>query len=135
MTRIGQSTKVIAEGDYEKIFRHNFETVPEEQLLKTFACCLSTSAGPVMGILYLSSAKFAFCSDDPLSYTVGDQTAWSYYKLQENVANKQCNHKDPNEKLQWLTMAKHRGCSFPILTLAQGAHTRQPRDRNRIIKA
>uniref|UniRef100_A0A5B6YSE4 Putative GEM-like 1 n=1 Tax=Davidia involucrata TaxID=16924 RepID=A0A5B6YSE4_DAVIN len=79
--RIAQGTKVLAEGGYEKIFRQTFETVPEEQLLKTYACYLSTSAGPVMGILYLSTAKLAFCSDNPLSYKVGDQTQWSYYKV------------------------------------------------------
>ncbi|XP_020962143.1 GEM-like protein 1 [Arachis ipaensis] len=79
--RIAQSTKVLAEGGYEKIFRQTFETVPEEQLLKTYACYLSTSAGPVMGVLYLSTAKLAFCSDNPLSYQTGDQTQWSYYKV------------------------------------------------------
>ncbi|KAE9587107.1 putative GRAM domain-containing protein [Lupinus albus] len=80
--RIAQSTKVLAEGGYEKIFRQTFETVPEEQLLKTFACYLSTSAGPVMGVvLYLSTTKLAFCSDNPLSYTVSEQTQWSYYKV------------------------------------------------------
>lgn len=79
--RIAQGTKVLAEGGYEKIFQQNFETVPEEQLQKTYACYLSTSAGPVMGILYLSTAKLAFCSDSPLSYKTGDQTEWSYYKV------------------------------------------------------
>ncbi|KAB1203881.1 GEM-like protein 1 [Morella rubra] len=79
--RIAQSTKVFAEGGYEKIFRQSFETVPEEKLLKTYACYLSTSAGPVMGTLYLSSAKLAFCSDNPLSYQTGDQIEWSYYKV------------------------------------------------------
>ncbi|ONK75620.1 uncharacterized protein A4U43_C03F18800 [Asparagus officinalis] len=81
MGRIAQGTKVIAEGGYEKIFRTTFDTLPEEQLKKSFACYLSTSAGPVMGILYLSTAKLAFCSDNPLSYKVGDQTEWSYYKV------------------------------------------------------
>ncbi|KAK9096655.1 hypothetical protein Sjap_022152 [Stephania japonica] len=81
MGRIAQGTKVIAEGGYEKIFRHTFETAPEEQLRRSFACYLSTSAGPVMGTLYLSTAKFAFCSDNPLSYKVGDRTEWSYYKV------------------------------------------------------
>lgn len=79
--RIAQGTKVLAEGGYEKIFRQTFETVPEEQLLKTYACYLSTSAGPVMGVLYLSTAKLAFCSDNPLSYQMGEQTQWSYYKV------------------------------------------------------
>lgn len=81
MGRIAQGTKVIAEGGYEKIFRTTFDTLPEEQLKRSYACYLSTSAGPVMGILYLSTAKLAFCSDNPLSYKVGDQTEWSYYKV------------------------------------------------------
>ncbi|CAN1340809.1 GEM-like protein 1 [Linum perenne] len=79
--RIAQSTKVLAEGGYEKVFRQTFESIPDEQLTKTYACYLSTSAGPVMGTLYLSTAKLAFCSDNPLSYNVADQTQWSYYKV------------------------------------------------------
>lgn len=79
--RIAQGTKVLAEGGYEKVFRQTFETVPEEKLVNPYACYLSTSAGPVMGILYLSTAKLAFCSDNPLSYQVGDQTQWSFYKV------------------------------------------------------
>lgn len=81
MGRIAQGTKVLAEGGYDKIFQQSFETLPEEQLRKSYACYLSTSAGPVMGVLYLSTAKLAFCSDSPLSYKVGDQTQWSYYKV------------------------------------------------------
>ncbi|XP_078444487.1 FH interacting protein 1 [Wolffia australiana] len=81
MGRIAQGTKVLAEGGYEKIFRQTFETLPEEKLKDSYACYLSTSAGPVMGVLYLSSAKLAFCSDSPLSYKVEDKTEWSYYKV------------------------------------------------------
>ncbi|KAL3504840.1 hypothetical protein ACH5RR_034681 [Cinchona calisaya] len=79
--RIAQGTKILAEGGYEKVFSQTFETVPEEKLLKYYACYLSTSAGPVMGVLYLSSAKLAFCSDSPLEYKVGEETQWSYYKV------------------------------------------------------
>ncbi|XP_009784889.1 GEM-like protein 1 [Nicotiana tabacum] len=81
MGRIAQGTKVLAEGGYEKVFQQTFETVPEEKLFKSYACYLSTSAGPVMGVLYLSTAKLAFCSDNPLSYKVGDRTEYSYYKV------------------------------------------------------
>ncbi|KAL7230621.1 hypothetical protein ACSBR2_008986 [Camellia fascicularis] len=79
--RIAQGTKVLAEGGYEKIFRQTFETVPEEQLQNSYACYLSTSAGPVMGVLYVSTAKLAFCSDNPLSYKADGKTEWSYYKV------------------------------------------------------
>ncbi|KAE8727880.1 hypothetical protein F3Y22_tig00005265pilonHSYRG00016 [Hibiscus syriacus] len=39
--KIAQTTKVIADGGYEKIFGTTFETVPAEKLLKTYACYLS----------------------------------------------------------------------------------------------
>lgn len=81
MGRIAQGTKVIAEGGYENVFRQTFETVPNEKLENSFACYLSTSAGPVMGILYVSSEKLAYCSDSPLPYKNGGQTDWSYYKV------------------------------------------------------
>ncbi|XP_010417196.1 PREDICTED: disease resistance protein LAZ5-like [Camelina sativa] len=78
---IAQSTKVLAKGRYKKLFRDTFETVPEEQLLNYFACHLSTSVGPVMGVLNISSAKLAYCSDKPISYENDGQTQWSYYKV------------------------------------------------------
>ncbi|KAI4337630.1 hypothetical protein L6164_016019 [Bauhinia variegata] len=111
--RIAQGTKVLAEGGYEKIFRQTFETVPEEQLLKTYACYLSTSAGPVMGVLYLSTAKLAFCSDSPLSYQVGEQTQWSYYKVviplhQLRAVNPSASRTNPSEKfIQIISVDNH----------------------------
>uniref|UniRef100_A0ACD5VDH0 Uncharacterized protein n=1 Tax=Avena sativa TaxID=4498 RepID=A0ACD5VDH0_AVESA len=81
MGRLAQGTKVLAEGGYEKIFRQTFEILPDEQLKISYACYLSTSAGPVMGVMYISTAKIAFCSDNPLSYKAGDKTEWSYYKV------------------------------------------------------
>ncbi|OMP01346.1 hypothetical protein COLO4_11956 [Corchorus olitorius] len=111
--RIAQGTKVLAEGGYEKIFRGTFDTVPEEKLLKTYACYLSTSAGPVMGVMYLSTAKLAFCSDNPLSYQVGDQTQWSYYKVvlplhQLRAVNQSASKANPAEKyIQVISVDNH----------------------------
>ncbi|KAK7361302.1 hypothetical protein VNO77_03352 [Canavalia gladiata] len=81
MGRIAQGTKVLAEGGYEKIFLNTFDTVPEERLRNSFACYLSTSAGPVMGVLYISTAKIAYSSDNPISYIDDNRTEWSYYKV------------------------------------------------------
>ncbi|KAE8671508.1 putative GEM-like protein 3 [Hibiscus syriacus] len=103
MGRIARGTKVLAEGGYEKIFIQTFETVPEEKLLDSFACYLSTSAGPVMGVLYVSTAKLAFCSDSPLSYKNGSQPEWSYYKVilplhQLKAVNPSTSRINPSEK-------------------------------------
>lgn len=87
MGRIAQGTKVLAEGGYEKIFLSTFETVPDERFQNSFACYLSTSAGPVMGVLYVSSAKIAYSSDNPISYKSENQTEWSYYKVHIHYCN------------------------------------------------
>lgn len=111
--RIAQGTKVLTEGGYEKIFQQTFETVPDEKLVKTYACYLSTSAGPVMGTLYLSTAKLAFCSDNPLSYESGAQTEWSYYKVviplhQLRAVNPSTSKVKPGEKyMQVISVDNH----------------------------
>ena len=65
--RLAQGTKVYAEGGHDRVFHQTFGSVPGEQLRKAYACYLSTSSGPVIGTLYLSTARLAFCSDTPLS--------------------------------------------------------------------
>jgi hypothetical protein len=74
MGKISQVTKVIAEGGYEIFLHQTFEVAPGEKLKKPYACYLSTSAGSVMGVLYLSNVKLEFCSDNPLAYQVGDKS-------------------------------------------------------------
>ncbi|KAK9023485.1 hypothetical protein V6N11_003703 [Hibiscus sabdariffa] len=83
------------------------------QTTKTFACYLSTSAGPVVGVLYLSTEKLAFCSDNPLAYQVGDQTQYSYYKVviplhQLRAVNPSASKANPAEKyIQIISVDNH----------------------------
>ncbi|TKY58702.1 GLABRA2 expression modulator [Spatholobus suberectus] len=113
MGRIAQGTKVLAEGGYEKIFLNTFETVPEELLQNSFACYLSTSAGPVMGVLYISTAKIAYCSDNPISYKTDNQMEWSYYKVviplhELKAVNPSSNTTNPAEKyIQVMSVDNH----------------------------
>lgn len=82
MTRLAQGTKALAEGGTDKIFQQTFGILPGEQLRKTFACYISTSSGPVIGILYVSTKRLAFCSDNPLShYTAQGRPEWVHYKV------------------------------------------------------
>ncbi|BBN17871.1 hypothetical protein MPTK1_7g17580 [Marchantia polymorpha subsp. ruderalis] len=80
--RVTAGTRILTEGGFEKVFKSTFPVDADETLKKTYACYLSTSTGPVAGTLYVSSKKFAFCSDRPLSYTPSPgQQAFSYYKV------------------------------------------------------
>uniref|UniRef100_A0A0D9VYQ3 GRAM domain-containing protein n=1 Tax=Leersia perrieri TaxID=77586 RepID=A0A0D9VYQ3_9ORYZ len=68
VARLAQGTKVYAEGGHDRVFNQAFGIVPGEQLRKAYACYLSTSTGPIIGTLYVSTARLAFCSDSPISY-------------------------------------------------------------------
>ncbi|PPD87144.1 hypothetical protein GOBAR_DD15933 [Gossypium barbadense] len=49
--------------EVEKIFKQLFSVREGEKLLKACQCYLSSTAGPIAGLLFISSQKVAFCSD------------------------------------------------------------------------
>ncbi|XP_056163019.1 GEM-like protein 2 [Syzygium oleosum] len=104
MARLAQGTKVLTEGGQDKVFQHKFEILPGEKLLKAYACYLSTSTGPVIGTLYLSNKRLAFCSDNPLcQYSPTGQQQWMYYKVvllldQLSTVSPSSNRLNPSEK-------------------------------------
>ncbi|KAE9590587.1 putative GRAM domain-containing protein [Lupinus albus] len=68
MARLVQGTKVLTNGGSDKPFQQTFGIFPQEKLLKPYACYISTPSGPVIGSLYISTQRFAFCSDYPLCH-------------------------------------------------------------------
>ncbi|GMH12072.1 hypothetical protein Nepgr_013913 [Nepenthes gracilis] len=120
--RLAQGTKVLAEGGCEKIFWQVFGALPAEKLKKAYVCYLSTSSGPVMGTLYVSTNRIAFFSDYPLmrqrtdywySPESGRQGEWVYQKLVVMVedliaVDATANRSNPSEKyIQILTRDGH----------------------------
>ncbi|XP_015068216.1 putative GEM-like protein 8 [Solanum pennellii] len=58
---------IVKEGGRRNIFRHMFHVNDGEILLKASQCYLYTTAGPIAGILFISTHKIAFCSERPIS--------------------------------------------------------------------
>ncbi|RZC71470.1 hypothetical protein C5167_034655 [Papaver somniferum] len=54
-------------GGMQKIFKQTFRVEEGEKLLKASRCYLSTTAGPIAGLLFVSTHKIAFCSEKPLT--------------------------------------------------------------------
>ncbi|KAJ3683902.1 hypothetical protein LUZ60_014129 [Juncus effusus] len=116
MSKLAQGTKIFAEGGKDKIFHQTFGTLPQEQLRKSYACYLSTSSGPVIGTLYLSTARLAFCSDNPLSHnnaSNGPPQEVNYYKVvvpldRLRAVNPSASAMNPSEKyIQVVTADGH----------------------------
>jgi len=61
--RLSLGAKLLQVGKTEKLFKQVFSVREGEQLIKTFRCCLSTTVGPIAGVLFVSTDKLAFCSD------------------------------------------------------------------------
>lgn len=55
--------RIIQKGGRENIFKEIFGEIEGEKLLKASQCYLSTTAGPIAGILFISTQKIAFYSD------------------------------------------------------------------------
>ncbi|KAL6640911.1 hypothetical protein ACP70R_019092 [Stipagrostis hirtigluma subsp. patula] len=65
--KLSLGAKVLQVGSLDKVFRKYFAVENDEKLLKAFQCYLSTTAGPIAGLLFISTEKIAFRSDRPLN--------------------------------------------------------------------
>ncbi|KMT20543.1 hypothetical protein BVRB_1g005270 [Beta vulgaris subsp. vulgaris] len=61
--KLSLGAKLLRLGSMEKVCKQVFSVREGERLLKASHCCLSTTAGPIVGLLFISTEKLAFCSD------------------------------------------------------------------------
>ncbi|XP_006652540.1 GEM-like protein 4 [Oryza brachyantha] len=61
--------RILQAGGVEKVFRRWFAAEKGEKLLKASQCYLSTTAGPIAGMLFISTERIAFRSDRSLALT------------------------------------------------------------------
>ncbi|XP_040986695.1 GEM-like protein 1 [Juglans microcarpa x Juglans regia] len=115
MARLAQGTRLLADG-HDHMFQKAFNVLAGEKLLKSYACYLSTSTGPLIGTLYLSNKRVAFCSDLAISYySSTGQSERMYYKIvvqldQLAAVNPSANTLNPSEK--YIQIATRDGHEF-----------------------
>ncbi|EXB96380.1 hypothetical protein L484_023100 [Morus notabilis] len=89
---------------FEKIFKQLFRVTEGEKLLKASQCYLSTTAGPLAGLLFISSEKIAFCSRKSIKVSSPNgEIIRSRYKVVIPVSkmkrvNQSLNVKKPSQK-------------------------------------
>ncbi|RCV34632.1 hypothetical protein SETIT_7G174600v2 [Setaria italica] len=67
--KLSLGARILQAGGVEKVFRRWFSVEKGEKLLKASQCYLSTTAGPIAGMLFISTEKIAFRSDRSLALT------------------------------------------------------------------
>ncbi|KAI4358020.1 hypothetical protein L6164_001931 [Bauhinia variegata] len=74
--------RILRVGGVEKIFKKLFSVREGERVLKASHCYLSTTSGPIAGLLFISTDKVAFCSDRSIQITSPKgETFRVYYKV------------------------------------------------------
>ncbi|XP_060192397.1 putative GEM-like protein 8 [Lycium barbarum] len=61
-----QGAKILKLKRMKNVFEKNFSVKPEEKLVKAAQCNLQTTAGPITGLLFISTVRAAFCSHKPI---------------------------------------------------------------------
>lgn len=62
--KLSLGAKVIHVGEVDKIFKQLFSVREGEKLLKASQCYISTTSGPIAGLLFVSADKVAFAVRD-----------------------------------------------------------------------
>ena len=55
--------RILQLGGVKRVFKRIFGIGEGEKLLKASQCYLSTTAGPIAGLLFISTQRVAFCSE------------------------------------------------------------------------
>lgn len=61
--KLSLGARILHLGGVDKVFNQKFDIRDGEKLLKASQCYLSTTAGPIAGLLYISNHRVAFCSE------------------------------------------------------------------------
>lgn len=64
--KLSLGARILQVGGVEKVFKQIFingNVDKEEKLLKASQCYLSTTSGPIAGLLFISTHKIGFCSE------------------------------------------------------------------------
>nr|GMD30978.1 GEM-like protein 4 [Ipomoea batatas] len=95
--------KLVQAGGVKKVFKNKFSVRDDEKLLNAFQCYLSTTSGPMPGLLFVSTHKLAFLSERSIKIpsSTGKSTRM-HYKVSIPItkikrANESENLKNPSE--------------------------------------
>ncbi|XVF08491.1 hypothetical protein REPUB_Repub07fG0007700 [Reevesia pubescens] len=104
-SKLSLGARIIQEGGRDNVFKQIFDVKEGEELLKASQCYLSTTAGPIAGLLFISTEKVAFCSERSINVTspIGQLLGTVPYKVVIPIrklkrANRSQNVNNPAQK-------------------------------------
>lgn len=84
--KLSLGARILQVGGVGKVFKQFFNVKEGERLLKASQCYLSTTSGPLAGLLFISTEKVAFCSERSIkAFTGKGQMIRIHYKVSREV--------------------------------------------------
>ena len=84
--KLSLGARILQVGGVKKVFRHLFSVCEAERFLKVCQCYLSTTAGPIAGLLFISTEKVAFCSERSIKLSSPDgKLVRIHYKVTNKI--------------------------------------------------
>ncbi|KAI5401785.1 hypothetical protein KIW84_066310, partial [Lathyrus oleraceus] len=90
--------RILRVGGVEKVFMQLFSVTDGEKLLKASQCYLSTTSGPIAGLLFISTHKVAFCSEKSIKIA---SPKGEFIRVQYKVCI-------PHEKIEHVNQSQNR---------------------------
>ncbi|XP_034684313.1 GEM-like protein 4 isoform X2 [Vitis riparia] len=80
--KLSLGARILQQGGMKRIFKQLFGVTEGENLLKASQCYLSTTAGPIAGLLFLSTQRVAFGSERSIKFSSpNSELVRIYYKV------------------------------------------------------
>ncbi|KAL6332545.1 hypothetical protein AAG906_008965 [Vitis piasezkii] len=102
--KVELGARILQLGGVKRVFRQNFGVREGEKLLKVSPCYLSTTAGPIAGLLFISTQRVAFYSERSIKFSSPNgELVRIHYKVSIPLrkikrANQSENVKKPSQK-------------------------------------
>ncbi|XP_027367290.1 GEM-like protein 4 [Abrus precatorius] len=95
--KLSLGARILQVGGIEKVFKQFFSVNEGERLLKVSQCYLSTTSGPLAGLLFISTDKVAFCSERSMKvFTQKGHMLRTHYKVVIPLKNIKCVNQSEN---------------------------------------
>jgi len=80
--KLSLGARILQVGGVEKVFMQLFSVKNGEKLLKASQCYISTTSGPLAGLLFISTHKVSFCSERSIkAYSSNGHLIRIHYKV------------------------------------------------------
>uniref|UniRef100_F6GX32 GRAM domain-containing protein n=1 Tax=Vitis vinifera TaxID=29760 RepID=F6GX32_VITVI len=97
--KLSLGARILQLGGVKRVFKQIFGVEEGEKLLKASQCYLSTTAGPLAGLLFISTQRVAFCSERSIKFfSPNGELVRFHYKV--SIPLRKVKRVDPSENVK-----------------------------------